>query len=150
MRTLILAFLLAWFVAEAWLFLVAGPAMGLLGVMAWIFLSFLLGLLLLRVEGWRLLIQMHGQLQRGVVPARELVDGAGIVAGALLLMLPGFLSDAVGFLLLVPPSRWVMLGMLARVLSIRWSAVPAARIVPPSEEVIEVRPERGETHSPTP
>jgi len=142
MRWLVLLILAGWFTSESWLFLEIGGRIGVLAVIGWMGLSFLLGLVLLRLEGWRLLLQVHRQLQRDVVPVQEMADGAGIVLGALLLMLPGFLSDAFGVLFLIPPLRTILLRALGRVFLARW-AVPSrpARVLPPSEEVVEIHPD---------
>jgi UPF0716 protein FxsA len=142
MRWLIFFLVAGWLIAETWVFLAVGAHIGLMAVIGWMVLSFLLGLVLLRFQGWQLLFRMHRQLQNGVVPAQEMLDGAGIVLGAILLMLPGYLSDLVGLLFLVPPARQVLLRGLGRFFTIRWSA-PAhpARTVPPSEEVLEIRPD---------
>ena len=139
MRWLLFLIVACWIIAESWLFLAIGARIGVLAVIGWMVLSFMLGLVLLRLEGWRLLFQMHRQLQRGVVPAREMADGAAIVLGALLLMLPGFLSDALGILFLLPPLRATLLSAMGRLLTIRWAAAAnPVRTVPPSEEVVEI------------
>jgi UPF0716 protein FxsA len=144
----LLAFLwLFWL--EAWLFLEIGRRLGLLPVLAWILVSFVLGALLIRMEGLRILFQMHMQLQRGVVPAREMLGALAVVLGGLLLMLPGTVTDALGLLLLFPPTRallWLCFGRsLARWAGLneeqgrRDASAPPRR---PSEETIEVTAER--------
>lgn len=138
----------ALFALEAWLFLEIGGRIGLLPTLAWIFFSFLLGLRLMRVQGLRMLFQIHLQLQRGVVPAEEMLNGLAVVMGGLMLMLPGYFTDFVGLLLLFPPTRMRVLSAFARPL-VRWlggGAEPATD-VPPSQEVIEIKAQSVEKDS---
>lgn len=138
------------FALESWLFLEIGKRFGLLPVLAWVFVSFLLGALLIRVEGVRMLFRMHVQLQRGVVPAQEMLSAMAIVLGGLLLMLPGYFTDAVGLLLLFPPTRalfWFLCGRsLARWVGLHEEAPPMRRA---SDEVIEVKAQRIEDSTPS-
>jgi UPF0716 protein FxsA len=76
------------------------------------------GAWLVKREGLGVLRRIQATVDRGQVPTRELVDGALIMLAGALLVTPGFLSDLVGILLLVPPTRAVLrtvvLSMLAR------------------------------------
>src|SRR4051812_980873 len=66
----------------------------------------LFGFWLVKREGlgtWR---RAQAQLRAGEVPAGEAVDGALIAGAGLLLIVPGFVTDAIGLLLLLPPLRW--------------------------------------------
>ncbi len=64
-----------------------------------------LGAILARLEGLRTLRQIQRNLAQGIVPAEEMLDGVIILAAGLLLITPGILTDAFGFLLLVPVTR---------------------------------------------
>ena len=73
-----------------------------------------LGSLLMRAQGraaWR---RFTEATRVGRPPAREVIDGALIIAGGALLLTPGFLTDALGLALLLPPTRAVIRRMLAR------------------------------------
>ncbi len=63
------------------------------------------GAYLARLEGWRTWQKIQSELQRGVTPANELIDGVLILAAGLLLITPGVLTDVVGLGLLFPPTR---------------------------------------------
>lgn len=63
------------------------------------------GAYLARLEGWRTWQKIQNELQNGVTPASELIDGVLILAAGLLLITPGILTDVVGFSLLFPPTR---------------------------------------------
>lgn len=78
----------------------------------------LLGAWLLRNQGRSVWRQLTAELDAGRMPAREVVDGAFVIVGGVLLLTPGFLTDIVGVAMLVPPTRrlfgtWVF-GLLTR------------------------------------
>ena len=78
-----------------------------------------LGTWALRRQGaaaWRRLGLALGE---GRTPAREVVDGALVVIGGVLLMIPGFITDAIGLLLLLPPTRALTRPLLVRNLASR-------------------------------
>jgi UPF0716 protein FxsA len=64
-----------------------------------------LGAYLARNQGLAALARIRSSFQQGTVPSRELFEGALILAGGLLLLTPGVITDAAGFLVLIPPSR---------------------------------------------
>ncbi|MYI56711.1 MAG: FxsA family protein, partial [Acidimicrobiia bacterium] len=65
----------------------------------------IVGAWLVRRSGLGVLRQIQERLARGEIPGKELVDGLLILVGGLLMLTPGFLTDAVGLLLLIPPTR---------------------------------------------
>ncbi len=68
-----------------------------------------MGALLARMQGFRVVGEIRERLRQGRLPADELLAGGLIVAGGLLLVTPGFLTDAVGLALLLPIVRsWVV------------------------------------------
>ena len=68
----------------------------------------------MRRSGLGVLRQIQERLSRGEIPGRELVDGLLILVGGLLMLTPGFLTDAVGLLLLIPPTRLALRALLIR------------------------------------
>ena len=64
-----------------------------------------IGAYLARNQGLATLARIRSSIQQGIIPSRELLEGALILAGGLLLLTPGVITDAVGFLVLIPPSR---------------------------------------------
>ncbi|MCE2524706.1 MAG: FxsA family protein [Acidimicrobiia bacterium] len=91
----------------------------------------LAGAWLVRRSGLGVLRQIQERLARGEIPGKELVDGLLILVGGLLMLTPGFLTDAVGLLLLVPPTRLALRALLIRRYSKRiriagWKAGPGA------------------------
>ncbi len=89
----------------------------------------IVGAWLVRRSGLGVMRQIQERLARGEIPGKELVDGLLILVGGLLMLTPGFLTDAVGLLLLVPPTRLALRALLVRRYSKRiriagWTARP--------------------------
>jgi len=89
-------------------------------------LTAIIGVWLVRHQGFGLLVRVREMTDRGEVPALELLDGALLLVAGLFLLLPGFLTDTIGFLLLVPPLRHWIVGRYVRVIPVRPGA-PARR-----------------------
>lgn len=91
--------------AEIAVFILVGDAIGVWRTVALVFLSILAGILVLRVQGVMTLVRVRDALRRGEAPEVELFDGACLLVAGILLMIPGFLTDIIGLLLLLPPVR---------------------------------------------
>lgn len=111
---LILAFL-AWPLVEIALFVAIGGQIGVWATLAWVLLSGVLGVLVMRLTAARSAMKLRQGLSALRQPGAELAGGAfGMLAGVLLI-LPGFLTDALGLLLLLPPVQHVLArALLAR------------------------------------
>ncbi len=108
--------------AELYVILAVGDAIGVIPTIALLAADSLLGALLLRRQGrgaWR---RFNEALQTGRMPHREVQDGVAIIFGGALLVTPGFLTDLVGLLLLIPPSRALVSRYAGRVMARRMSA----------------------------
>ncbi|RMD78165.1 MAG: FxsA family protein [Gammaproteobacteria bacterium] len=90
---------------ELYLLIKVGSVIGALPTVALVVLTALVGSALLRHQGLATLRRVQETLARGGVPAMELLEGALIVVGGLLLLTPGFFTDALGLLCLIPPVR---------------------------------------------
>lgn len=90
---------------EIAVFIRVGEAIGLLATLGLTLFGMIAGALLLRWHGMATLMRVRAEMEAGRTPARPLAEGALLAAGALLLILPGFLTDAIGILLFVPPVR---------------------------------------------
>jgi UPF0716 protein FxsA len=109
-------------IAEIFLLIQVGQAIGPWWTIAILIADSILGAVLLRTQGraaWR---RFGETLQAGRVPAREVIDGALVIAGGVLLLTPGFISDALGLLLLLPPTRAIVRAIVARRLAHRMVA----------------------------
>ena len=101
-------------IAELYVIIKVGEAIGVLPTIALLILDSFLGAALLRSQGraaWR---RFNQALAEGRVPTREVFDGAMVILGGAFLITPGFLTDVIGVLLLVPPTRAIFRGIVAR------------------------------------
>jgi UPF0716 protein FxsA len=101
-------------VAEIYVIIKVGEAIGVWPTVGLLILDGFLGAALLRHQGraaWR---RFNAALAAGKIPAREAFDGAMVIVGGAFLLAPGFITDAIGLLLLLPPSRAVFRGILSK------------------------------------
>ncbi|MDP9388292.1 MAG: FxsA family protein [Actinomycetota bacterium] len=90
---------------ELFVILQVGRTIGALNTVAVLVLVSVAGAWLVKREGLGVLRRAQERVRRGAVPGRELVDGVLILFAGALLLTPGFLTDVVALLLLVPPVR---------------------------------------------
>ena len=112
-RALLLLFLTLPLIEIA-LFIVIGQAIGVLPTLLGVLLTGLAGALVLRWQGMSALREMQLRMSRGELPARQMGDTMLIGLGGLLLLLPGYFTDLVGLLLLLPWTRELIYRLLAR------------------------------------
>ena len=91
--------------AEIYVLLQVGHAVGVLNTLALLILVSMVGAWLAKREGLGVLRRMQEAVNAGRVPGQELTDGFLILLAAALMITPGFLTDIVGILLLLPPVR---------------------------------------------
>jgi UPF0716 protein FxsA len=91
--------------AELYVILKVGDAIGVLWTILLLAADSVLGSLLLRSQGRAVWRRFNEALRRGVMPHREVQDGVLVIFGGALLLTPGFITDVVGLLLLLPPTR---------------------------------------------
>jgi UPF0716 protein FxsA len=115
----VLAGLLLIPLADSALLIVVADALGWPATVALVVLTGLLGTLLVRAEGRHTLRTASEKLRRGDPPTDEALDGALLVAAGAFLLTPGLVTDALGFLLALPPTRAPV-----RVLLKRYVVVP--------------------------
>lgn len=102
---LVLVLLVALPVAEVWLVIEVGGRLGVITTVAALMAISVIGTALVRMEGLRVMRSFAKAMRRGEMPTREIVHGAFLVASGVLLLVPGFVSDIIGILLLLPPVR---------------------------------------------
>jgi UPF0716 protein FxsA len=88
--------------------------LGWVGTVAIVVLTALLGLLLVRAEGRHTMRKIRRKAGRGELPTDELLDGGLVVAAGGALLAPGYVSDIIGLLLVIPPTRWPIRNALER------------------------------------
>ena len=99
---------------EIALFILIGQAIGLLPTLFGIVLTGIIGAMVLRWQGVAAVRELQARMQRGEMPARQMGDTMLIGLGGLLLLLPGYFTDLVGLLLLLPWTRELIYRLLAR------------------------------------
>ncbi|MCT8998101.1 FxsA family protein [Chelativorans intermedius] len=90
---------------EIAVFVVVGGQIGVLATLALVLATAVAGSILLRIQGFGVLARVQQTLNEGRVPGRELVHGVMIMIAGILLLTPGFVTDALGFLLFIPAVR---------------------------------------------
>ena len=100
--------------AELYVILKVGDAIGAAWTIALLAADSVLGWMLLRAQGRSVWRRFNETMAAGRVPHRELIDGVLVVFGGAFLITPGFLTDIVGLLLLLPPTRSVIRRLVAR------------------------------------
>jgi len=91
---------------DALLLVPVANVLGLLGTVALVVLTGLLGMLVVRAEGRHTLRRLQRKLARGELPTDEATDGALLVAAGAFLLTPGLVTDALGFALAIPVTRY--------------------------------------------
>ena len=104
MNTLLL-FLIAVPAVEIFLMIKIGQNIGALSTITLIFLTAIIGMYFAKLEGINTLRSGINNLYKNKIPIYEIISGASIALGAMLLIIPGFMTDFFGFLLLIPFTR---------------------------------------------
>ncbi len=100
-------------IVEIGLFIQVGGALGLWPTLAIVVLTAFAGTILMRAQGMAALAKLQSSLAEGQNPADPLAQGAMILFAGMLLLTPGFFTDAVGFLLLLPSVRLTLMRWLS-------------------------------------
>ncbi|MCY4155330.1 MAG: FxsA family protein [Gammaproteobacteria bacterium] len=90
---------------EIYFLIQVGQEIGALATVLLCILTAALGAILLRIQGLLTLMNAREKLRRGEIPADNLLEGLILLGAAVLLLTPGFVTDVLGFLCLVPPLR---------------------------------------------
>ena len=100
--------------AELYVIIQVGQEIGALPTIAILVADSVIGSMLLRSQGRAAWQRFNAALAAGRPPAREVLDGVLVIFGGAFLITPGFLTDAIGLLLLIPPTRAAFRGFLVR------------------------------------
>ena len=97
---------------ELFLLIKIGEQIGALNTIALIFLTAIIGIYFAKLQGIRTLKSGMVNIYKNKIPIYEILSGASIAIAALLLIVPGFLTDLIGFLLLIPFTRKILFALL--------------------------------------
>jgi len=101
-------------VIEIYLFIKIGSQIGAFNTISLIFITAIVGIYYAKYEGLNTFKSGFTQLFKNEMPVYELISGAAIAFAALLLIIPGFATDLVGFLLIIPFTRRVLLSQFSK------------------------------------
>tara|TARA_Y100001970_G_C13565328_1_gene523541 strand:+ start:27 stop:452 length:426 start_codon:yes stop_codon:yes gene_type:complete len=113
MNTLLLTIILVPII-EIYLFIKIGAQIGAFNTISLIFITAIIGIFYARYEGLNTLRSGVSQLFKNEVPAYEIISGAAIAFAALLLIIPGFATDFMGFLFIFPLTRKLIFGKISK------------------------------------
>ena len=114
MALLLVALFILLPIAEIYVIIKVGEAIGVLPTIALLIVDGFLGAALARSQGRAAWLRFNRALAEGRVPAREVFDGAMVIVGGAFLLAPGFITDVIGLVLLIPPTRAVFRGIVGR------------------------------------
>jgi UPF0716 protein FxsA len=95
-------------VTELYILIEVGKRIGSLTTIGLIILTGIIGAYLVKGQGFMILKKIQNDLNEGIIPGDSLIQGAIILAGGIFLLTPGFVTDIVGFIFLIPVSRRVV------------------------------------------
>ena len=99
---------------EIYLLIEVGGQVGALNTMALIFLTAIIGLYFAKYQGLQTLKSGMINIYQNKIPVYEMMSGASIAIAAFLLIVPGFFTDLIGFLLLIPITRKILFNLTLR------------------------------------
>jgi UPF0716 protein FxsA len=99
-------------ILEMWVLITVGEKIGALPTIGLVLLTAVVGLALLRRQGISTLMRAQEKMRAGEVPAKEMAEGIFLAVGGALLLTPGFITDTLGFICLIPGLRQLVLGKL--------------------------------------
>ena len=109
----IILFIIGIPVIEIYLMIKVGGIIGALNTILLIFFTAITGVYFTKIAGLSTLRSGFNQLIKNEIPIYEIISGAALAFAAFLLILPGFLTDVVGFLLIIPTTRKVFIKLIA-------------------------------------
>ncbi len=109
-------------IVEIYLLIQVGQVIGAGWTIFLVVATAVIGVALLRIQGLSTLRRAQQKLNHNELPARELLEGMGLLVAGALLLTPGFFTDAIGFLLLFPPTRLLLVHAVASRMVVATSA----------------------------
>ena len=113
MRLLLLLFVIIPII-EMWILIEVGSKLGVLITILLVFLTGIIGVVLLRHQGMNTLLRVNQQMEQGQLPVKEILEGVMLAIGGALLLTPGFITDTIGFTCLFPITRRLLVAGLLR------------------------------------
>ncbi|MGG1660129.1 FxsA family protein [Brevibacillus sp. NRS-1366] len=124
LRILVVLFIVI-FGVEMWGLIAVGSMIGGWNTALLVILTSLFGAWMAKQQGVQVFRMVQFQLARGQMPTETLIDGVLVLIGGILLLLPGFISDVIGLIFLIPYTRMILRHLLKRWL---WALISSGRI----------------------
>lgn len=109
---------------ELYLLIEVGSVIGALPTIALCLLTAVVGGALLRYQGLQVMFRAQRSMAQGEVPAIEMFEGVALAAGGVLLLTPGFATDVIGFICLIPWTRRALVRAFLRRVTVRGGGPP--------------------------
>ncbi|RUT29531.1 FxsA family protein [Paenibacillus zeisoli] len=117
MRKWVFLWIVVLLFVETWVYSQVGERIGVGKTLFLTLATSIIGGLMVQFEGRKVLESVKGQMNNGQIPGRTVVDGLCILIGGLLLLIPGFITDAIGFTMVFPLTR-----PLYKIFLVKWVA----------------------------
>ena len=101
-------------IIEIYLFIKIGSQIGAFNTISLIFITAILGVWYARYEGFNTLKSGLSQLIKNELPLYEIISGAALAVAAILLIIPGFATDFLGLIMILPPTRKLLFGKISK------------------------------------
>ena len=115
----VLLFIIGIPVIEIYLMIKVGGMIGAFNTILLIFFTAITGVYFAKLEGLNAIRSGFGQIVKNEIPIYEIISGAALAFAAFLLILPGFLTDVIGFLLIVPFTRKIIIRLISSKFNIK-------------------------------
>ncbi len=99
---------------EIFVLIKVGQQVGALNTIILIFLTAIIGVYYARIQGLNTMKSAFGNIYQNKVPFYEIISGASIALGSFLLITPGFITDTIGFLIIIPLTRRLLINYFFR------------------------------------
>ena len=110
----IILFIIAIPLIEIYLMIKVGNSIGALNTVLLIFSTAIMGIYFAKIAGLNTLRSGFNQIVKNEIPIYEIISGAALAFAAFLLIIPGFLTDFIGFLLIFPPTRKIIINKFSK------------------------------------
>ena len=100
-------------VVEIYFLIQVGEQIGALWTVILVVLTAIIGVRLLKQQGLSTLMKAQQKMQSGALPAKEIIEGIALVIAGAFLLTPGFVTDFIGFILLIPATRQIVVALFA-------------------------------------
>jgi len=118
---------------ELYFMIQVGSEIGALSTILLVLFTAVVGGVLVRMQGFTTALRVRSTMERGEIPAIEVMGGALLLVAGILLLLPGFVTDAVGFICLIPAVRQSLVLWILKRSNVLWHAAPRSPHKPPEE-----------------